>query len=289
MTAPRLVLVDGDIVINKACFAAETRWYQVTGQEEEYPRKFKYKRDADKHAKELTNAEILKCKDVLPLPMIRNIADQIINGIKKGSNCEELKIIVGPPSGSLTFRHEAATILPYKGNRDPSDRPEHLGEIRQYLIEKYKAAVAHDMETDDLLGIIQCAEEGTAIASIDKDLLQIPGLHYNINSKDFILASDPGMLSLGRSSNNKLVLKGYGYKWFCTQMLMGDAVDNIPKPVKGIGPKKGYELMHEAEEPADMWKVVEATYENSSGVSIEENATLLWILRNGTGNWEELL
>lgn len=280
----KLVLVDGDIIINKASFAAETRWYEVVGGKE--PVVFKYKREADKYVKENPGTESLRCKDVLPFPVVKSMIDQMLQGIKNELKCDNILTIVGPPSGTKIFRHD---VYPqYKGNRKDSDRPDHLKAARQYLIDTHKATVANDMETDDLLGIIQCEEEASVIASIDKDLLQIPGHHYNIDTKEVILSTDPGELSLSRNKSNSLVLRGFGFKWFAVQMLLGDKVDNIPKPVRGLGPKKAFELMEGKENIDDVWKVVEKTYHESK-LDMTTNGMLLWILREANKDWRDVL
>lgn len=280
----KLVLIDGDILINKASYACETRYYDVVGGTDTVT--FKYKKEAEKYSKENPGTTVLLCKDVMPLAIAKNMVDQMLKGIVENLECDNLEIIVGPPSGSQIFRHE---LYPqYKANRKDSDRPVHLGAIRKYLIDAHKATVANDMETDDLLGIVQCEEEASVIASIDKDLLMIPGHHYNIDTKEVLLAEDPGTLILSRAKNNSLVLRGTGFKWFAAQMLLGDKVDNIPKPSKGLGPKKVYDLLEEANDIDSMWKVIQKVY-STSKLDLETNADLLWILRDGSKTWRNII
>ena len=79
-------------------------------------------------------------------------------------------------SGENNFRYR---IYPeYKANRT-APKPRHLKDLKNYLIEKYRAVVSDGCEADDLLGVEQCKSDNTIICSLDKDLRQIPGNHYS--------------------------------------------------------------------------------------------------------------
>jgi 5'-3' exonuclease len=105
----------------------------------------------------------------------------------------------------------------YKANRTAPKPPYYLL-LREYMIQEHKAEVAFGMEADDLLGINQT--EDTVICSIDKDLKQIAGRHYNFVKDEHCTVSISD-----------------GLYWFYTQLLTGDPSDNI-KGVAGIGPKR---------------------------------------------------
>jgi hypothetical protein len=140
-------------------------------------------------------------------------------------------------SGANNFRKTIATILPYKGNRNISNRPIHYDALREELITYWKAEVINDMEADDALGIEQmkgliyenkegfAVDSKTIICTIDKDLNMIPGWHYNFVKKQKFFIDE------------KLA-----YKNFYKQVLIGDAVDNIPG-LKGIGDKGAEKLL----------------------------------------------
>jgi hypothetical protein len=123
----------------------------------------------------------------------------------------------------------------YKGNRS-SEKPVHHTALRDYLLSKWKAKVAEGEEADDALGIWQTGnaqffgsleESDTCICSIDKDLMQIPGYHFNwvTGVKRFVTSTEAR----------------YRF-WY--QVLVGDSTDNItPKQglsCPGIGPEKAY-------------------------------------------------
>jgi hypothetical protein len=203
---------------------------------------------------------------------------------------------------STNFRTHA--VNDYKMNRAGAPKPKFYKEMRQYLVRQFNAQITQWGEADDWLGIDY--KPNTVICTNDKDLLMIPCYHYRIRSEEFFLASDPGQLELlTREVKNKKTgkvtkvkyLKGYGFKWFCTQMLAGDVIDNIHKPKndavyksgkkkgeayrKGMGPKKIYEYLETANDVFEQWIRVQNFYIDS-GYSEDEmitNAKLLWMAR----------
>lgn len=114
-------------------------------------------------------------------------------------------------SSSDNFRKE---IYPaYKSNRKDSRVPL----IRKFLIEHFQeqdnVAIIQGLEADDVLGIL--ATRGVIkdpiIASTDKDLLQIPVMVYNFDTKEF---NPPEHRDCERI--------------FYSQVLTGDPVDGYP-------------------------------------------------------------
>ena len=69
------------------------------------------------------------------------------------------------------------------------------------------------------------------IASTDKDLKQLSGVHYNISTRKF-----------------STVTKDQAKKNFCRQMLWGDSVDNIPG-LAGIGEVKSLRILNSSDKP----------------------------------------
>lgn len=111
----------------------------------------------------------------------------------------------------------------YKANRT-QPRPTHYELLKEHLVVEWGARIALGMEADDALGITQTnGYKGwfeTVICSIDKDLLQIPGQHYNFVKKEW-----------------QTLTPWEGKQWHYQQILIGDTVDNI-RGCKGIGPVK---------------------------------------------------
>lgn len=130
-------------------------------------------------------------------------------------------------TGKGNFRHQVATVKPYKGNRK-SERPHWYQAIRDHLISVYGAVVVDGMEADDA-----CSIEATAypdptkciIVSRDKDLLQVPYVSvyaYPLNSSTEFLHSSRSAAA--------------GFFSYLKQVVTGDSTDNYPGlPRKGGG------------------------------------------------------
>ena len=134
---------------------------------------------------------------------------------------------VGFLTGKLNFRKEIAKTKPYKGNRKDMALPEHFDKVREYLIDSWNCEVVDGMEADDALGICQNEMEDTIICSIDKDLLQIEGYHYNWNKNETSFVSE-------YDAWHKLYL----------QTLSGDSTDNIAG-IPRVGEKKADKILEE--------------------------------------------
>ena len=119
----------------------------------------------------------------------------------------------------------------YKMNRKElePDMKEALTYAHGYMVSKWGAVEADGMEADDLVSIwayeARANEDAYVIVGIDKDLLQIPGNHYNFVKKEHQFVDDD-------AAHLKLM----------TQCLTGDNSDNIPG-LKGIGPVKAAKML----------------------------------------------
>ena len=112
-------------------------------------------------------------------------------------------------TGSNNFRYD---IYPeYKAHRKKKPKPQFLEACRESLVINWKCQVTDGIEADDALGIEHQANPGSVLASIDKDLLQLPGRHYNFVKQTW---TDIDELQ--------------GLRNFYTQLIEGDASDNIP-------------------------------------------------------------
>jgi len=178
-------------------------------------------------------------------------------------------------AGGELFRDRIATLLPYKGNRDKLHKPVHYAAIRDWLSRNDAIAVA-GIETDDEISIRgwDClrARQKCVVASIDKDLDQIPGKHYNPNTGKFYNVS-----------------RADAELWFWTQVLSGDSTDNIGGCWK-VGSAGAAKLLSSVSPP--YWPHVVKCYEESQGKAgcpysnkdpsdvALENARLVYMLRN---------
>jgi 5'-3' exonuclease len=149
--------------------------------------------------------------------------DTMIDGILQADQFTDAEFYL---SDSLenNFRLKISPV--YKANRKDKEKPVHYDFLKERLIRVWAASIATGMEADDMLGIRQTELEGrSAICSIDKDLLQIPGRHYN-----FV-----------RDIHSE-VCPREGLHAFYLSCLTGDVTDNI-KGIYGIGPKKAEQLL----------------------------------------------
>ena len=149
-------------------------------------------------------------------------------------------------SGDTNFRDEIAKTKKYKGNRDKYRKPAWYDEIRTYLINTWKAEVVNGIEADDAVADA-LDEEHKCIVSIDKDLNQIAGWHYNW-VKDELYNVEPFEAQ----------------RCFWLQMIMGDVTDNI-QGIPGYGPKKAEKYL-DMFDPHEWEQAVMELYENEYGV-----------------------
>lgn len=168
-------------------------------------------------------------------------------------------------TGPNNFRYDIYSE--YKANRRGKPQPVYRREAEEYLIENWGAQRTSGYEADDGIGI--AASSGTifTVCSIDKDLMMIPGRHYNWRRDEFTEVDHlDGMRSFYRS------------------LLMGDAVDNIDG-VGGVGKVKSARFINDLTSEVDMYQVCRALYKNDDE-RLLRNARLLWILRAEGQMWE---
>ena len=159
----------------------------------------------------------------------------------------------------------------YKANRKDVARPVWYKEIKDHLFEKWNAELSLGMEADDSLGITQTFHQEvsndvpTVICSIDKDLLQIPGNHYNFVKKEW---AEVGYID--------------GTRQLYLQLLIGDTSDNV-KGVNRIGPVKAGKLLDHIDSEYEMFDVVRELYNDDE--RLLKNGQLLYIRRYDEEVW----
>jgi DNA polymerase-1 len=186
-------------------------------------------------------------------------ADKLMGDILFLTDAKDYKVFL---TGRNNFRKE---IYPeYKANRKDKPKPRHLQDIREFLIHHWFATVTEGCEADDLLGVNQT--EDTIICSIDKDLLQIPGQHYNWVKDERTTQTEIG-----------------GLRSFYNQLLQGDRGDNVPG-ITGIGPKKAERFLEGITDEQEMFNTCLKLYNNDLDTMVR-NGKLLWIWRELGGIW----
>jgi 5'-3' exonuclease len=145
----------------------------------------------------------------------KNELDSFLVSLQSATHTQHFIICFSSPP---SFRYE---ILPtYKHNRKDKEKPKLYYELRDYMLRKYYCFSIPKLEGDDVIGILATEKPGKyIICSIDKDMKQIPGEHYN-----------------WRQKKRFIVTEEEADKWFYTQVLTGDSTDGY-SGCPGIGPK----------------------------------------------------
>jgi DNA polymerase-1 len=156
-------------------------------------------------------------------------------------------------SSKSNFRHKILDT--YKHNRDHSKRPILFGELKKYMRDNFRVKSFFGLEADDVMGILSTRNPGKyCIATLDKDLRQIPGWHFNWKKEE-----EPVK-----------VTHFEGECLFYRQVLMGDSVDGYGGCPR-IGKVKSARIIdsciHLSEEypngyidPLEVWEVIKETY-----------------------------
>ena len=170
------LLIDGDVLVYRAGFAAEKTNYLVTEL-----RKIVAETATAADAKELVTEGRLLWSRKVPDPVEKaiTIIDVMIADIRARFAGMKTEVYL---SGVGNYRYGIATRKSYKGNRD-TPKPVHSKALVEHLV-KRGAIVSAGEEADDMLGIAATSNPGSVIASVDKDLLQIPGKHYDFVTKE---------------------------------------------------------------------------------------------------------
>lgn len=170
-------------------------------------------------------------------------------------------------SGGLNFRYEIAKSRPYKSNRGP--KPTRYNEIREYMTSVWGAEVTDGIEADDAIAIAATGNTECVICSIDKDLNQVPGKHYNWkHEKHYEVSEFEGWYNL------------------YAQALTGDAADTIPGLPK-VGPVKAREILQNDKTHRDLYESVLGAYlsRNFSVEYLVEQMNLLYLWRKMPDQW----
>lgn len=147
----------------------------------------------------------------------------------------------------------------YKANRK-APKPIHYHELRAAMVADYGAEVVSGREADDALADAQYyihpgtnssdvnVIKQTVICSIDKDLDQIPGEHYNFVKKlEYTVTPEEGR------------------RFFYRQLLTGDRTDNV-LGIEGIGDVKADRILSKVgDDDAELFRAVRDCYRDHYG------------------------
>jgi len=281
--------IDADILAYRAAAATDGRMYEITYNKEGDPWAIlheRYKKDADKIMKKLEKegyeVSIELTHDPEPLENAIHIMKKAIKSLETQLQYHTDGLGTSYYYISLGGSFREKEYPTYKANRKDMRRPANLEECKAWLMsEKGATSVPGRFEADDLMAMNK--KEGDIICSIDKDLLQVPGHHFNWVRNEY-----------------KVVSKEDGLRSLYTQMLTGDTSDGIPG-IKGVGPVTAKKLLEDLSSEYLMYCVVLKAYlektRKKRGEKPEDfqmrvitlvraHARLLYLLRSPEDSWE---
>jgi len=224
--------------------------------------------------------------DDMPSGTARMVARDRIISMQRASRSESSVIHLTDDASDKGLRYKIATVKAYQGNRAGKSKPRNWPHVREYLLTtpEFGRSVWADREADD--GIAQaayCATEPIVIGSTDKDMRMLPGLHLDWKTGELVEVPHGAYSVIG---DNGLQ---YGLKWFCLQMLQGDAADNCPGlefvvcngKRKRCGEKTAEDLLADCSDfTTALWRVAthyRNCYADEWADRFMEQAALMWL------------
>ena len=233
-----------------------------------------FKRDGDRPKKLLIDADYLiyaigfTCADASERTAKNRLVETLENLVYIHLKADSYEAFL---TGKGNFRYDIAKTVPYKGNRKDTPKPPYYQELRDHMVKRLGAVVVEGQEADDEVAIRMSKEPDTyTLVGVDKDLLQIPGWHFN-PSKDL----------------EQYVNEFEAYKSFCLQLLTGDRTDNIPG-LQGVGPKKAEKALKDSKTKQELLETAWEKYQEL-GHTLEyftEQGQLLWLRRYEGEIWQ---
>lgn len=184
---------------------------------------------------------------------VLSAVDSLVRDILKNS---EATRYLGFLSSPTNFRNSVYKYAVYKGNRPP--KPEWVVQwestIKLHLSTVWGFHTVTDLEADDCLSLYAYSRSkitgpGPVLCSPDKDIRNIPGLHYDYKTQE------RGVFSVSPEEASRS---------YYIQLLTGDTTDNI-KGLPGIGPDKAEKLLPKGMDWLDMDVVVSGQYRKAFG------------------------
>lgn len=256
------LLIDADVLAYRAGFATDKTKYLVISAEGDF-----HSDDAKTAKAKMVEGDVLwSRKETEPEDKALMLVDVMLGDIRAHYAAENPTVHCFL-TGIGNYRHSVATRASYKGNRSGQLPPAHLKAIRSHLVAKWGAELSQGEEADDRLGIEATKYPGgSVVCSIDKDLLQIPGRHYNFVSKEEVTISP-----------KEAWLNFYG------QVISGDSTDNVPG-LTGYGPVKARKALEGCKNNRSCWLKVLELYKHEFGTLAEayalECAQLVYVRRS---------
>ena len=290
------LVIDGDPLIYKAAGVTEKTVYDIVANaaaeviDKDDPKSYapyliatfryvkEYKEWLNKHGKTKDDFIRVDRKEVEPLSHALNIINGMMAELIKAVEPEQVTLLL---SGDTNFRNDIAKVRPYKEARRSRPKPLYFQDIKDFMVRRWRAKVVEGCEADDVCAMIMHAsvDEGNpaVLASIDKDLDQVPGMHYNYDKKEFYQ-----------------VTAAEAQRFFYCQILAGDDTDSVPGIYK-VGIPTANKLLGRATTERTMWRTVLTEYAKAKEykdcgrpfkeIAIEM-ARLVWMQRHWGELWQ---
>lgn len=272
----RVGLIDGDTIAYSAGFSSQTKTYHIhelndegTTIKDESLMAFKTSKEADIWLEENKGNYIkVSSIEIEDERKAIYITKKLLEKIKDVLKLNEARIFL---SDDHTFRHQIAESLPYKGNRNKLHKPYYLDLIKQYLKVVHRGEIWDSLEADDAISISSYRYDADGhipiVITIDKDLDQVPGHHYNF-----------------RTNVEYFISPKQATRNYYIQVLAGDRVDNIVG-LKGVGPARAEKILGHETDSQRLANIVFQEYikrlgKDSGPRYLEEVCKLVYILKN---------
>jgi len=186
---------------------------------------------------------INKSNDTKSLDKILNDVDSIISNILITTKATHYLGYLG-----LNHSVQRMEINPnYKSNRKNKQKLKYIDEIKLHMMYEWKFYGVENVEVDDVVSSIRFLINNVIICSPDKDIVNLPGTHYNYKKCKWI---------------NTTELQASYFFW--NSMIVGDSADGI-KGLVGAGPGFAEKLFKEVTDATLMRELVFNAYINKYG------------------------
>lgn len=257
-----IAAIDADSIVYKACFIAEKTVYDIVPKDkhkegmvyEDY-QKFlvqtfrlvkEYKAWLKENKKTEDDFVRISRTELQPLAYALQIIGTMLRSIINAIGAEQNFIYI---SGDTNFREDIAVMREYKESRKKKVKPVYYKPARDYLLNSWNAIQVEGEEADDAVAqmVTSCEldDQLGIIATIDKDLLTVPGWKYNYDKQQFIFVTE----------------KEAAYNFY-TQLLVGDKGDDIVG-VPGIGPAGAKTLLDGCNTVHEMYRIALEQYQKA--------------------------
>lgn len=211
-------------------------------------------------------------EDTMDVEPIDNAIHILNNSIKGICSTLDISNYYGYTGKGNTFRHDVATMLPYKGNRENMQKPVYLDDLKDYIVKRHNAEIVRHYEADDYCSMDAYAayfkfkETGNLAdklitVAVDKDARGTTGFLFNPND----MFEPVEINGVGYLSKEGSKITGIGRAWFYFQVAYGDPSDNY-KPsclsTKDVGEVAAYNAIKDSVTDQDYWKALIVLYKD---------------------------